>query len=151
MRYNWNQLLCPYFYTVASAHLGSNYKLQGFALTKTRTGGLICQRCGTYVEISFVPETSPNYSPSVIVGVGEEPYDDNLATTGVPAWFLIPDELPARRYSLWTFNSASRLEIVLRQLRTDVLEPYIEPLCNRSELLEDAITRFRRFGPHQER
>ncbi len=149
MRYNWNELLCPYFYKVAAANLGSYYTVQGFALIKTRNGGLICQRGGTYVEVSYVPETSPNYSPSIIVGLGEEPYDEKLAPTGVPAWFLIPDTLPARRYSLWTFNSENRLDIVLRQLRTEVLEPYIEPLCNRSELLEEAINRFSRIGPHQ--
>lgn len=139
----WEQLECRYFFDVASRTLGDYFLGQGFALKRTEIGGLLYVRWDTYAEIGYEPETFPNYAVTVVVGFGESTYDERGAFTGVPAWYVIPEDQPAYKYSLWGFNSENRLEIVLRRIQSDVLEAFMRPLWTRTELLEDAINRFR--------
>lgn len=147
MSSGWERLNCPYFFEVASRALGDYFLGQGFTLNKTVGGGMMLTRWGVYVGISYVSETCPNYELTLVVGLGTNIYDERGGLTGVPAWYVIPNDSPAMREVLWRFNSENKLDTLLRHLQAEVLQPFMEPLWNRTEVLEELIERFKKDRP----
>ncbi|WP_297326056.1 hypothetical protein [Nitrosomonas sp.] len=131
----WEQLLCNYFDVVGLTILGSYFADQGFSWQRTKINGIFFRKSDLFVEISYIPETYPNYSPSIIIGIGTDKYDDLGNITGVPAWSIIPETEEARKYSFWKFSNEDELVDKLERIKSEILEKYAKPfLEDRSEL-----------------
>ena len=138
----WDRLTCEFFYAVCLRVLGPYFASLGFIGEKTKINGVVFKRNGLFIEVGYLPESAPNYSPSLIVGIGDYKYDDTGKTTGVPAWSILTDNDEARRYSFWKFGDEAELASVLTKLKIEVIEQHIRPLWEDKVKLEDAIENF---------
>ncbi len=138
----WEQLLCDFFYAVCIRVLGPYFSSLGFVEKKSDINGVLFRRNDLFVEISYVPESAPNYSPSLIVGLGNYKYDAVGNTTGLPAWSILPDDGQSRNYSFWKFSDEKELESVLSRMKVEVIEQHMKPLWEDRVKLEDAIKNF---------
>ena len=140
----WERLLCSYFSKTCIDQLSASLEEDGFAVSRSETNGaVIFKRFDVFVEIGYELETAPNYSPTVIIGLGDKKYDEAGKPAGVPLWFVIRDDEPAKRYSFWKFSTEAELRGVLGRIRNEVLERHVRPLWQRTELLEKMLANFR--------
>jgi hypothetical protein len=95
-----------------------------------------------FVEISYNPESSPDYSPTLIVGVGLGMSETHAAREAVPLWFVIPAEDDAARYPAWTFKDETQLAEVLLRLEV-VVERHAKPMLEDDGSLQRAVAAFR--------
>jgi hypothetical protein len=138
----WEQLLCNFFNVVCLRVLGPYFADQGFSWQETKINGIFFKKSNLFVEISYIPETYPNYSPSMIVGIGTSKYDDLGNTTGIPIWSLIPETEEARKYSFWKFSNEHELANELKRIKLEILEKYARPLWEDKSKLAYAIKNF---------
>ena len=133
---DWTQLLCEYFREICVGIIG-NYFLQFcFSWKETSIGGVMFFREDIFVELSYMPETYPTYSLTIIVGIGSDKYGANGTTNGVPLWYLIPQDVPERKYSTWQFSNKAELAIVMERIQVEILDAYVMPLLkDKSKLI----------------
>lgn len=142
MSNGWEKLLCAYFESVCLRVLGDYFDNKSFTPRKTKVGGVLFQGRGVFIEVSYIPETAPRYAPTLIVGIGSEKYDNNGKPTGVPLWYVIPDNCPEQKYSLWKFSSESELVSILEKIRAEILEQYVRPLWENMQTLREQVKKF---------
>jgi len=143
MRTNWQQLLCPFFSKISKKVIEGYFQGHGFQVNETETGGLFFQKEDIFVEISYDPQTHPNYSPTLIIGIGMEKFDSSGDPSGVPLWYVLPEESEQRRYSFWKFKSEQDLEIIMDKVLSQIIRPYMEPLWGNLSLLESKVMNFK--------
>lgn len=141
-KHGWEQLICDFFYAVCLRVLGPYFTSLGFVEEKSKINGVVFKRNDLFVEVSYLPESAPNYSPSLIVGIGSCKYDDTGKTTGRPAWSILSDNDEARKYSFWKFSNDKELASVLTKLKVEVIERHMKPLWEDRVKLENAIKTF---------
>jgi len=142
--YGWERLRCTFFTEVCRRVLGSYFGTWGFAEKEVGlVGEVVFLRDGLFLEVGYEPETSPTYSPTIVLGTGQGKFDEAGRPSAVPLWYIIPDDSPARAYASWTFRTKQELEGVLIQLRDSVLKPHARPLWLDLNRLERIISRFR--------
>ena len=74
--YGWERLNCPFFTSVCRRVLDRYLEEQGFAEKETGAiGEIVYKRSDVFLEIGYEPETCPNYSPTVVLGIGDCKYD----------------------------------------------------------------------------
>ena len=140
----WDQLLCKYFSKTCIDQLAASLEEDGFAVSRTETdGAVIFKRFDVFLEIGYELETSPNYSPTVVIGLGDNKYDESGKPAGVPLWYVIRDDEPAKRYSFWKFSSESELKVVLLRIKNEVIERHVSHLWQHTEALEKMLANFR--------
>ena len=142
MNEGWEQLLCPYYAETCLRVLGEYFESHTLQHRESRTGGIVFHGRGAFVEVSYDPHTFPSYAPTLIVGTGAEKFDQAGSPCGVPIWFLLSDDCSERNYSFWRFQSEAELDSVLRRILEQIIQPHVEPLLTRPELLADAVKRF---------
>lgn len=138
----WDKLLCNYFYLICTRVLVPYFSFLGFVENKTKIGGAFFKKGDLFVEISYIPENAPNYSPSIIVGIGSDKYDNLGQTTGIPAWRVLPEDGEARKYSFWKFSNEIELENVLKKIEAEILEKHMRPLWEDRLALEKVAKNF---------
>jgi hypothetical protein len=140
----WEQLLCDYFSETCVDQLAASLEEDGFSVSRVETDGAVIFKCfDVFLEIGYELETAPNYSPTVVIGLGDRKYDESGKPAGVPLWFVIRDDVPAKRYSFWKFSSEGELRAVLLRIKNEVVERYARPLWQRTEVLEKMLVNFR--------
>lgn len=140
--FGWERLICDYFFPVCVRTLGPYFQSFGFIEEKSKISGVVFRRNDIFVEVSYLPESAPNYSPSLIIGIGSSKYDDTGRTTGLPAWAILSESDEARRYSFWRFSDDEELASVLARLKFEIIEPHIRPFWEDRARLERAIECF---------
>jgi hypothetical protein len=142
----WEKLNCPFFAAACRRVFNDYLHGEGFIEEKiTRTGGIIYRHNEVFLEISYVPETYPNYSPSIILGIGEDKFDKEGQPLGVPFWYLTKKDAE-QNYTFWTFNSEKDLLSSLTKIKDSCLEAYGKRLWNDPDHLKDYIANFRNRG-----
>jgi len=141
----WNELLCQYFKTIVLKVLGPYFNRLGFyeKMSEDDTGVFFFTSEGLFVELSYDPELSPAYTPSVIIGMGGRKFDDAGQSQCVPLWFVIPEKAIERPYSSWRFASEKQLEETLMKIQSEILDKYAMPLLRNENLLKEKINLFR--------
>ena len=141
---NWKSLECRFFASTCESVLGDYFTSHGFSKGEiTSIGGVIYRRSNLFVEVSYVPETLPSYTPSIIIGLGADKYDKAGKPLGVPGWFIFPAEAPERKYSFWTFDTEQSLVVVLTRIKDEILNGHVRPLWNDEKTLRKLIHTFR--------
>jgi len=140
--FGWKILICDYFFPVCVRTLGPYFQSFGFILEKSKINGVIFRKNDIFVEVSYLPESAPNYSPSLIIGIGGSKYDDTGRTTGLPAWAILSESDDARKYSFWRFSDEEELASVFVRLKFEIIEPHIRPFWEDRPRLERAIECF---------
>jgi hypothetical protein len=140
---DWDELNCPFFGTICRKTLNSYLESEGFIEHKwTSIGGLVYRRMDVYLEIAYNPEDSP-YSPDIGLSFAPNTYDKAARPTGIPLWFILCPDTPARSYPSWTFKTEDDLKSVLTRIQADVLDPYAKPLWLECDRLKQCIGSFR--------
>ena len=140
----WERLLCSYFSKTCIDQLATSLEEDGFVVSRTETdGAVIFKRFNVFIEIGYELETAPNYSPTVVIGLGDKKYDEAGKPAGVPLWFVIRDDEPAKRYSFWKFSTEAELRDALLRIKNEVLERHVRHLWLRTEVLERTLANFR--------
>jgi hypothetical protein len=139
----WEQLLCDYFSSICISELSEPLAMDDFKVARTESdGAVIFKRFDVFIEVGYEVESAPNYSLTVVIGFGDRKYAETGKLSGVPLWFLIRDDEPARRYSFWKFSTESQLRKVLVRIKNEVIDIHVRPLWQRTEVLEDALSDF---------
>jgi hypothetical protein len=138
----WKRPLCSYFYSVCLKVLSSYFSAYGFAAEKNKIGGVIFKKNGIFVEVSYDPESSPNYFVSMVVGIGEGAYDEFGRFTGVPIWSVVPEGSPESNFLARTFSDENELSGMLSEAESVILEKYVKPLWQYRSALEEAERKF---------
>jgi hypothetical protein len=99
-------------------------------------------RFDVYLEIAYNPEDFP-YSPDIGLSFAPNTYDKAARPTGIPLWFILCPDTPARSYPSWTFKTEDDLKSVLTRIQADVLDPYAKPLWLECDRLKQCIGSFR--------
>jgi len=124
--------------------LNDYLEAQGFVEKElTPVGGVVYRRFDVFLEINYEPDTSPDYSPTIVLGVGAGKYDEGGRPAGVPFWYVIPSNLQERSYTFWTFKTEADLQSVLNRIKDALLEPHARPLWLNLDRLEKYIANFR--------
>ena len=140
----WERLNCPFFATTCRRILSDYFEAQGLVEKEmTPIGGIVYGRLNMFLEISYEPEMCPNYSPTIIMGIGPSKFDEDGRPTGVPFWYVIPSNRPERSYAFWTFKTETDLESVFVRIKDALVEPYAKSLWLNLDRLEKYIQNFR--------
>ncbi len=139
---SWEQLLCDFFYVVCLKILKPYFSSLGFIEGKTNINGVLFRRNDLFVEISYLPESAPNYSPSLIFGLDNYSYDAVCNLNRIPAWSILPNDGISRNYSFWRFSDEKELEFVLIRIKIEIIERYMKPLWEDRKKLECKIKNF---------
>jgi hypothetical protein len=128
--------------------LGEYFARNGFDRHwDTDAGGIHFERKDRFfLEIGYDPESSPNYTPTIIFGIGGK-FDEKGNPNCIPLWFITPENSLARSYSKWKFSSEDQLEKTLLQIRAEVIEKYAAPLWKDASLLKEKIRLFNEQEP----
>lgn len=143
MTANWEQLLCPFFSKISKKVLEKYFQQKGFQINESKIGGLYFQKDDTFVEISYDPQTYPNYAPTLVIGIGTKKYDKFGNPTGVPLWYVLPENTEQRRYSFWKFKSEQELERIMDKVLNQIIKQYMEPLWDNLSLLRSEVLKFK--------
>lgn len=140
----WEQLDCRYFAETCREVLSDYLKNHGFREKRlTNGGGIVYTRLGIFLEISYDTNLFPKYTTRVVVGFGDGAYNKRGDFSGVPMWYIIPQDHPYKTQVYWTFSSKAELIEVLEGVKMEFIEPTFVPLLmNRSEL-EHIVEKFR--------
>ena len=139
----WEQLVSPYFVPVCAAELGAYFSSLGLRKSAAKTGSVSWTDERHFVEISHLPETSPNIAINVFVGLGDSLFDKRGNYCGVPIWFSRPADEQRNLDDATRFNSEQKLRAVLMDMREAILPAYVEPLLKDDSKLRTAIDQFR--------
>lgn len=140
----WEKLACPYFAGTSRRVLSPYLETNGFVERGCNViGGLLFFRSDVFLEISYELDTAPNYALSMVLGLGEEKYDQGGHPCGVPYWYLLPRGRPEHRGESIRFRSEADLEALLVGFKDRFLEPYAKPLWFDHGRLEKTIANFR--------
>jgi hypothetical protein len=140
----WERLNCSFFAATCRRVLSDYLEAEGFVEKEvTPVGGVVYRRFEIFLEISYELQTCSNYSPTIVLGIGPRKYDEGGRPRGVPFWYVIPNNLPERSYTFWTFKTEADLESVLARIKDGLLEPHARPLWLNIDRLEKSITNFR--------
>ena len=143
----WDQLPSPYFTEGCRHSIGGHFATLGFEESDvTMIGEPIYRKGNLFVQVGYEPDTFPKYSPTIVVGRGNEKFDALGVPCCVPLWFVIPQTTEDRRYSFWTFDSADELATVLAKIWDRIVEPYVKPMIASPAKLDSAIGSFRQRG-----
>lgn len=140
----WAQLLCSYFYETCVRVVGDYFLSKGFCPKKTRIGGALFFDGRHFVELSYDPESFPQYSPSIVVGMGECRYSATGEIRAVPLGSVIPSNRSETKYSTWKFSNIEELATVLEKIRVEILDVYAIPIVSDEEKLVSEVERFAR-------
>ena len=143
MTSNWEELLCPFFSKISKKVLGNFFQQREFQINETKIGGLFFQKDEVFIEISYDPETYPNYSPTLIIGIGKDKFDKSGDPTGIPLWYILPNDSDQFRYSFWRFSSEQELEKVMDKVLNQIIKFYMEPLWTNISLLKSKVANFK--------
>jgi hypothetical protein len=125
----WDRLNCLYFEDVVRNVMDSYFAEYGFTYyDRTVVGGIVYSREEVFVEISYEPESCPNYSPRILLGLGQSSGDSNWRKTALPMWFLIPSDRAESKFPFWSFRTKEDLVNVLNRIQAELLEQYAKPL-----------------------
>ena len=139
----WEQLNCDFFASVCRDTLGSYLESKGFAEKKEDSiGALLFTRFDLFLEVGYDAHTSPDYTPSFVLGMGDRVYDDQGRMAGVPMWYILPEDHPQRTSRHWTFRTKEELKQVLAEIKDQFLEPTMESLLLNREGLERVVKNF---------
>jgi|SRR5690554_3002407 len=138
----WESLLCGYFYAVCQRVLSAYFSGYGFSPIKNRIGGITFRNDDVFVEVSYEPESYPNHTLSIVVGIGKGAYDEWGKFTGIPIWSVIPLDAVESELLIRTFSDEAGLSDLLSAIQVRVLEPYVKPLWVNRAKLEEEIKRF---------
>lgn len=142
--FGWERLNCQFFAAVCRRVLNEYLKTHGFTEQGAGPiGEITYKRFDVFLEIGYEPETYPNYSPTIVLGIGQRKYGEDGLPCGVPFWYLIPDDLPERKLTYWKFKNEDDLELVLTRVKDTILEHYAKPLWLDLGRLEEIIINFR--------
>ena len=141
-RQSLREYISTYFNPICAGQLTGYFLALG--LTKVRQEDIRTTWIGrtAFVDISHMPETSPDYEIQVFVGIGDQRFDANGNWQCVPLWALMPREQEAKIAEVLRFNSESQLRLVLEQCRSTYFPLYIEPQLKNHVELQREITRF---------
>jgi hypothetical protein len=140
----WDQLLCGYFRDACIEVVGAFFKQKHFLWRETDIGGMVFFRENYFIELSYVPETYPAYSPTIIVGMGASKFSDGGEVNGVPLWYVLPEGTPQKAYSIWRFRDKKELTVVLEKIRLEIIDVYVMPLLQDESKLARLIEEFSR-------
>jgi hypothetical protein len=139
----WERLKCNFFGQVCRRVIGPYLETHGFTeVGGSLIGGLVYARNKVFLEMSYEPETFPDYSPKVVLGIGRSGSDPNWSSACVPIWFLIPSERPESSYPFWTFGDEEGLVATLTKAKESLLDQYARPLWLDEAELRRIIDRF---------
>lgn len=140
---DWTQLVCPYFVPVCRAELSEHFAFLRLIKEAASSASILWTDDHRFVEISHIPETSPNYAMNVSVGLGNSLFDKSGNHRGVPIWFSKSLDAQRALDNATRFNSEARLREVLRTLRDGRLRDEVQPLLEDEARLGREIQRFR--------
>jgi hypothetical protein len=140
----WEQLDCRYFAETCREVLGDYLENHGFKEKRlTNGGGIVYGRFDLFLEVSYDTNLFPKYTTRVVVGFGDGAYNKQGGFSGVPMWYIIPQDHPYRTRVHWTFSSKDELAKVLEEVKTEFLETTLVPLLLNRDGLERIIGNFR--------
>lgn len=143
---DWDQLYCSYFGEVCLSELAPPLGGDGFVAIRVEDhGAVIFKRSEVFMEIGYEVESSPNYTPTLVVGIGDSKYGKAGKCMGVPLWFVMTDGEPSSKYPIWKFSTRQQLQELLRKLKSEVLDRYARPLWLHIGLLETAVRNFQEY------
>lgn len=125
----WEGLKCPFFESVSRRILDPYFLGYGFKdCGGTSVGGVVYSRDRFFIEVSYEPETYPNYLPRILLGIGRSVNDSEWRLNALPLWFLVPSDRPESQFPFWSFETEEALVEVLNRMRTELLDAYVKPL-----------------------
>lgn len=140
----WEQLDCRYFAETCREVIGDYLEAQGFAEKGlTNGGGIIYSRFDVFLQINYDTNLYPKYTFTTVVGIGDGAYTKQGRFSGVPMWFILPEDHLYRTRVHWTFSSKDELAKVLEEVRAEFLETTVVPLLLNRDGLERMIANFR--------
>lgn len=140
----WDQLNCQFFTQICRRVLGNYLQQQGFLEKKTTAiGGIVYTRFDVFLEVSYDAATCPDYSPSIVIGIGDQTYDKEGRLAGVPMWYALSEGHPQRTRRYWTFKTEEELERVFTEIKEQFFETSAKQLWLNSDVLEKTINDFR--------
>lgn len=137
---NWEKLLCDFFFKESKKDLSDYFSKYGFLSEKTKIGGILFHKKDVFIEITYEPETYPEYFLSVVLGIGRSAHDESGVFYGVPLWYLLDDN---NDFSRWSFSNEKELEDRLKKLKSTILEKYVVQLLLDKQALEKKIELFK--------
>lgn len=138
----WERLNCSFFGMVCRRVLGPYFKAYGFKEHGHGViGNLVYAKENIFVEITYIPETCPDYSTNVILGIGSDEHDEKWRLNSVPMWFLISEGSLESKYPFWTFRTETDLVEILTKIKS-LLEQYARPLWLDVSALHKSVEKF---------
>lgn len=138
----WEKLLCNYFYAICLRVLSFYFSGFGFSSVKSKRDCIVFRNGEVFIEVNYYLEDAPNYTLSVVIGIGKEAYNEHGRFTGIPVWSIIPENSAANELLLQTFSNETELADLLLEVQTKILEPYVKPLWTDRAKLEEELKRF---------
>jgi hypothetical protein len=139
----WENLNCPFFTGICRQVLGNYFEKEGFSEKDvTPIGGIIYTRFNIFAEISYDAATCPNYSPSVVIGIGDGLYDARGGLSGIPMWYLLKNSQVIQNHLSFKFKTKSDLVSALNKIKDEFLDNQAKQLWLDNEKLEKCIENF---------
>jgi hypothetical protein len=145
----WLDLAADYFEPVAREVFDGHMQRYGFGHGEAdETGALIFRRAGEWwprwhrydrlLEIGYVVEDSPNYSPVVAIGLAPR---WAAGPNRIALHHCIPQDRSESEYPLWRFSNAEQLRQILTRIREGVVDRYARPLWEDPKSLAVEVAR----------
>lgn len=138
----WEKLRCTYFYRVCVDVCAANFLADGFWVEENSVGGVIFRKDDVFIEISYDVGSSPNYALKMVIGIGSRAYDENGKFTGVPIWYVIPENVPEYQFFSRTFSNEKELKSLLVESEDLIFRKHVKPLLENRLALQRVQERF---------
>ena len=105
----WEKLVCPFFAPACRRVLGDYLETNGFSeegLNEIK--GMVFTRFSVFLEISYELELVPQ-ALSMVLGVGDQKYDEGGHPCCVPYRYLLPKDRPEHRGEFLRFKTEAEL------------------------------------------
>ena len=137
---DWLDLRADYFEQVArdvfDQYLGQHDFDSGEA---NDAGCLTYRRRQVFLEVHYMIEDSPKYSPMVTIGLADMAH--RLTFDRIGLWYAMPEGSALRLYEDWRYSNAGELKSVLTRIRDEVVNVYARPLWENPKKLAELIER----------
>src|SRR5690625_2210578 len=141
--FGWYKLRCSFFTSVCRRVLNDYFNRHGFVERDVGPiGEILYKKLDLFIEVGYVPESSPNYSLTIILGTDKAKLNKTDLSNGVPFWYLLPNGFFGEKPERFEFESETDLNALLSRTKNDVLENYMKPLWNDRALLKKTIIKF---------
>jgi len=137
----WDKLLCKYFYQVCEKVLFEYFSAHNFIPEENTIGGVIFKKKDIFFEVSYIPESFPNYSISMVIGLGTGSYDDHGRFFGVPLWRIVSENSVESTIFSQTFSNEEELYKLLVAAKETVVEKYAKPLWQKPDALKKELAK----------